>query len=1193
MPSTYSPLKIELPATGEQSGTWGNTTNTNLGTALEEAIVGSADVTFTNGNDTTVTLTDSNASQVARNLRLNLIGSSNAAQSLILGSGCQIEKLYLVNNTLGHDITVKNTTGTGIVVPAGKTMFVYNNGTNVVEAVNSAVTLDVTTLDATNIEVTNIKAKDGTASATIANSTGVMTVASSVLTTTDINGGTIDGTTIGGASAAAGNFTTLGATGVATFSAGTVSAPAITTTGDTNTGIFFPAADTIAFSEGGAEVLRINSSGNVVFSGAGSTSITLLNTDGSNRAGLLTSLIYGGSGATGTLTLSSTYGNVNQQRILVGASEITFQIDSTERMRISSAGNVGIGTASPATVLQADSTSAGALSDVLSIRNGDSTANTEVGIFFNPTTQTTNIRGARISAINEGNNNVSLKFYTGAGATLTSKMILDTNGNLGLGTTNTGGSATARALKIFGTATAQFAADNNSFVTSLGSAAAVGYVEVSGANPLTFVTNSGERMRITSAGLVGIGTSSPLYRLQIGDATVSTANRLIFGKAQAASEGNLPAIGQLSAGGVGNDLALAATSTSGVVRFFTGAATSSGEIGTNANAERMRIDSSGLVGIGTSSPTQALTVTGGAGAGALIYSAGSTGGGSLFLRNTQSSDYTWRLAVGGGDNAFVAGRGLFIRDENVGATRLAIDSSGNVGIGTSSPAAKFVVSNAGAGGIEMLTDGTIQSYNRSTSAYQTLRLDGSVLLFRPSGTEAMRIDASGNVGIGTSSPNGRVTIGANANDTALSGTTNTTGLHLYARQFGISQLDSLTSSSSNSGMSLRTYNNGTYTEFIANFQGNTTTFQTAGTERMRIDSSGNVLIGSTSIGTAATRNLTVGTPASVSGGITLWAANTSTHSINFGDGTTGDEQYRGIVEYAHSGDSMRFYTAATERMRIDSSGNLLLGTTSTFGSGSYGFRVSNTATNGFGTVSLKGNRTASEETAGLFQVFNNTTEITRVASQLGADATSGVLTFSTASTGTLAERMRIDSSGNLLVGTTVTEPRNLTSGSGCAIKPNTNAAFEYTSSDASSAFINNTNSASGGATFIGFRQQATTRGSITTNGSSVAYNTTSDYRLKENIAPMTGALNTVKALKPVTYTWKSTGEASQGFIAHELQEVVPDCVTGKKDAVEEDGSIKAQGIDTSFLVATLTAAIQELKATVDAQAARIAALESK
>jgi hypothetical protein len=79
--------------------------------------------------------------------------------------------------------------------------------------------------------------------------------------------------------------------------------------------------------------------------------------------------------------------------------------------------------------------------------------------------------------------------------------------------------------------------------------------------------------------------------------------------------------------------------------------------------------------------------------------------------------------------------------------------------------------------------------------------------------------------------------------------------------------------------------------------------------------------------------------------------------------------------------------------------------------------------------------------------------------------------------------------------------------------------------------------------------------------------------------------------KPVTYTWKADGSVGQGFIAHELQEVVPDCVTGEKDAVNEDGSIKPQGIDTSFLVATLTAAIQELSAKNDALEARVAALE--
>ena len=135
MASTYSALKIELIGTGEQSGTWGTTTNNNLGNdALGEAITGSADVAFSSA-DVTVTLTDTNASQAARNLRLNLTGTSGGARQLILGAGCQIEKLYLINNGLADAVTVKNTSGSGIAVAAGKSMFVYNNGTNVVEAV--------------------------------------------------------------------------------------------------------------------------------------------------------------------------------------------------------------------------------------------------------------------------------------------------------------------------------------------------------------------------------------------------------------------------------------------------------------------------------------------------------------------------------------------------------------------------------------------------------------------------------------------------------------------------------------------------------------------------------------------------------------------------------------------------------------------------------------------------------------------------------------------------------------------------------------------------------------------------------------------------------------------------------------------------------------------------------------------------
>jgi hypothetical protein len=178
-----------------------------------------------------------------------------------------------------------------------------------------------------------------------------------------------------------------------------------------------------------------------------------------------------------------------------------------------------------------------------------------------------------------------------------------------------------------------------------------------------------------------------------------------------------------------------------------------------------------------------------------------------------------------------------------------------------------------------------------------------------------------------------------------------------------------------------------------------------------------------------------------------------------------------------------------------------------------------------------------------------------------------------------AERMRITSAGNVIIGATTSSntTRLGVVSSTSDVNTNTSAVtstsgtrYHWTFQDGSSS---------------------SERGSITTNGTGTAYNSNSDYRLKENIAPMANALATVSLLKPVTYKWKLDGADGQGFIAHELQSVVPDAVTGEKDAVNADGSIKPQGIDTSFLVATLTAAIQELNAKVDAQAVRIAELE--
>jgi hypothetical protein len=189
--------------------------------------------------------------------------------------------------------------------------------------------------------------------------------------------------------------------------------------------------------------------------------------------------------------------------------------------------------------------------------------------------------------------------------------------------------------------------------------------------------------------------------------------------------------------------------------------------------------------------------------------------------------------------------------------------------------------------------------------------------------------------------------------------------------------------------------------------------------------------------------------------------------------------------------------------------------------------------------------------------------------------------------------MRIDSSGNVLVGRT---------NNPSVVKFNVfglNAMDAETSTATGTCYQGTYSNTTGLVYFGNWAYNGSNVGSITSTGSNTSYVTSSDYRLKENITPMTGALAKVAQLKPVTYKWKLDGSDGQGFIAHELAEVVPDAVTGEKDAVEtytdEDGNeqtrIKPQGIDTSFLVATLTAAIQELKAVVDAQAVRIAELE--
>lgn len=195
------------------------------------------------------------------------------------------------------------------------------------------------------------------------------------------------------------------------------------------------------------------------------------------------------------------------------------------------------------------------------------------------------------------------------------------------------------------------------------------------------------------------------------------------------------------------------------------------------------------------------------------------------------------------------------------------------------------------------------------------------------------------------------------------------------------------------------------------------------------------------------------------------------------------------------------------------------------------------------------------------------------------------------------EQGRLDTSGWWLLG--ITSVGNTWSGTAAGNGLAFNPAYSAIQNSTNTNLYLSKKTGYTASAFIEFYVNGSAKGNINTNGTTVAYNTSSDYRLKENVVPMTGALSIVQQLKPCTYTWKEDGSHGQGFIAHELQAVVPDAVTGEKDAVEtyttDDGveqvRPKYQGIDTSFLVATLAAAIQEQQAQIEQLTARIAALE--